>query len=172
MLGLRRLGFRQLGLGDRGLYSFGFWFWFWFGFGLRLGVRQCVRRSVSGGFPSVGLLDWFGGIERLPRLEGFFWLSVSCLGGRRAFERGYLHHGYLDGRRRVRPRSEFESRCFLDLVDTINEPVFGRQFRIHVVKVANCRLDPAQREGTRIVDDSSFFCLSRRLEQSRTPNVL
>ena len=54
VLGRRQLGFRQLGLGDRGLYSF----WFWLGgsgsvpvLRLRLGLRQCVRRSVSGGFP-------------------------------------------------------------------------------------------------------------------------
>ena len=81
--------------------------------------------------------------------------------------------GYIGGRRRLRSRRcEFESRCLLGVDGTIHGPVLRRQFRLHVVKVTNCRLDSSHREGARIVDDPGFFCLSGGIDQSRATNVL
>ena len=81
--------------------------------------------------------------------------------------------GCVGGRRRLRSRRcEFESRCVLGVDGTIHGPVLRRQFRFHVVKVTNCRLDSSHREGARIIDDPGFFCLSGGIDQSRATNVL
>ena len=81
--------------------------------------------------------------------------------------------GIIGGRCRLRSRRcEFESRCLLGVDGTIHGPVLRRQFRLHVVKVTNCRLDSSHREGARIVDDPGFFCLSGGIDQSRATNVL
>lgn len=74
---------------------------------------------------------------------------------------------------RVRPcLSDVEAARLLSVVDTFYRPVIRQQFRLPVMKMSNCRLDPSSGERARLVDDSSFFCLSYRIGQPGSPDTL
>ena len=128
--------------------------------GPQLPRSQAPRVSAKGG---------------LPVLQRFRFPAFRLFNGRRRLEvlLRRRRRGYIGGRCRLRSRRcEFESRCLLGVDGTIHGPVLRRQFRLHVVKVTNCRLDSSHREGARIVDDPGFFCLSGGIDQSRATNVL
>jgi len=170
---LRLLWFGDLWLGDFKLERFRLRGFKRRGFKLR-GLR--LRGFSKGRFPVLQRFRFpaFRLFNGRRRLEVLF-PAVRRFNGRYRLEVLLRRHrrGYIGGRCRLRSRRcEFESRCLLGVDGTIHRPMLRRQFRLHVVKVTNCRLNSSHREGARIVDDPGFFCLSGGIDQSRATNVL